>query len=215
MWIYRYLDKDEVPHFKCFVCAHDVERNLVNEVPFCPGLLHLAAIDVTVREKEGSEEKDIVFTQTRNISDFPQKESFLRTLLFLTAQHDTTDYIPVHWTLVPGKEENESRFPGVASITYGIIETTLDGKFDVEGYKGNHRLLMEQHTMVDGKQFCLPRFAIIDLDPTQIVISEIVYQYHEDEEKGMILVNCEITEPRSQKKVNVTLDFPMMAPVPA
>ncbi len=206
MWVYQYKDDKGKDHIKCFLCAHDVNKNFVDDIPFCPGIMYLACIDTTLTEQDGT--NYVNFTVTRNISDFAKKESLLRSVLSLCTSSNSLEYVAAEWTVNHNKVDQAKNFPELKAIEFLVIDTDLNGVFDIEGRQAHHKLLCERHNLQDGRQYLVPRFAVIDTVDRSLQIAEITYLYHEDEENNILKTYCEIIEPRSQKKVSIMIDNP-------
>lgn len=207
MWVYQYKDGADKDHVRCFLCAHDADKNFIDNIPFCPGIMYLACIDTSLVQQE--DKNYVNFTVTRNIADFPKKESLLRSVLSLCTSSNSLEYISTEWPVDQNKPDHVKNFPELKSIEFVVIETDLNGQFNIEGRESHHKLLCERHNLLEGKQYLVPRFAVIDTVDHSLQIAEITYLYHEDEENNLLKTYCEIIEPRSQKKVSLMIDNPL------
>lgn len=207
MWVYQYKGSDDKDHIKCFINAQDVNKNFVDDIPFCSSIVYLACIDITTVQKD--DQPYVNFVVTRNVTDFPKKESLLRSVLSLCASSNSLEYITGEWSINPNRDDHVNQFPEVKSVQFLVMDSDLNNQFDVEGRKCDHKLLCERHNLNNGKQFLIPRFAVLDVADDSLNIVEISYLHHEDEENNILKTYCEIVDPRTQKKTSLVIDNPL------
>ena len=212
MWVFKYGNEQEgTQKIKCFLSFDDVYTNFIDNVPYCFGIQKLSCIDAWVQPNEKNpEEQIIIFSTTRNILDFPKRDSILRQILYIAAKANSTECFMHDWALVPKSPIHKQYWPGVKELKYVIIDTDLNGQFNpIDGRIPEHKILGEIHVLENDRQYFVPRFVFIDTEKDQIKLNEIQYTQYESEERNLLQTLCVIDDPRTQKRVSITIEHPL------
>ena len=196
MWVFEHGDA-----LKCMLSSLDAYSDFVDNVPFCSTITALACIGVT----HSPDKKEINFTVTRNVSDFAKKKSYLKDLLNIAIMAKDKDLnIQNVWELRKNHPIDTVRWPNVAKVEFIVfnnIEEIKDSMIDC--------LLGEVHTLFDGRQYLVPRFALLKTKDDSLKISEIVYSQQENQLQNNTVTYCTINDPRTQETVSLTLTYPL------
>ena len=183
------MDFVEKSDLFAFFSLHDANKTFMNDIPYCKGISDLAVVKLTMIDG-----KPIV-TTTRNILDFPKKNSTLLDLFVLCYLSQSTDIIGGTWdaTLSPALTSVESE--NISSITYVTIDC------------GNNeniifKLLGELHVTNNRIQTFIPRFMITmnSSDFTTLNIFELLYTHNKDMETNICTTNCTYTDPKTKEQ---------------
>lgn len=207
MWVYKHFVNGDPEKYviRCFVSALDVKINLVDEVPQCNRITDVACIEVAPISDEAPE---LLFSVSKNISEFVSMPAMLKHLLYLVAAGaDISETIPNEFELI--NPIDQDKFPGVLNVRYEVEDLSISTHTTkVNGVATQHKLLWEIHTVnVDGtdRTYWIPRFAVLDCNDRHY-LTEVVYQYIEDIENNTLRVLGTISNYLAEN-ININIDI--------